>query len=488
MDAFDIFDAPDDAPAAPPPLLPRASTHPHFCHWSADEQSDAAPSVQEATNLLRACMADRVEAASRGLKKSRSQYGRDCARSLLDAWTPICNDSSDEALLHDDVRRNAQACIDLCATAIEESNWDAAAWPEANLLALALLVVALLSRTADAEPIGKTAIALFNQACASANLLPPGRPPAWRPCVRAVLRCAEAAVAAAWPPAADITASRDDHSLWLIPTRPPGNGLTPLLDPSRRVRELDVSQLSSASFFEEHLSRGVPVLIRGHLAAEQWEALAYFRDLRRLHADAGARLVPISLGSPLVGYAGVVHWPLRKLIDEYLLPSNATHDMPRESGRAPDEEGDCKVAYMTQHHLLHQQPQLQRLLAVPPFTLGRELSPTNVWIGTRGTVTSLHSDPSDNLLCQVAGFKYFRLYDLDQTPKIYATTQRANNTNSFGTSPVRVEAPIPPEHAMAADATYVEGLLAPGDMLFLPKSMWHYVRSLTTSVSVNFWY
>lgn len=48
-----------------------------------------------------------------------------------------------------------------------------------------------------------------------------------------------------------------------------------------------------------------------------------------------------------------------------------------------------------------QAPALQQLLAIPPYTLGRELSPANVWLGSRGTVTSLHSDPSDNLLCQV---------------------------------------------------------------------------------------
>lgn len=143
---------------------------------------------------------------------------------------------------------------------------------------------------------------------------------------------------------------------------------------------------------------------------------------------------------------------------------------------------------MSQHHLLHQHPALQSLLAVPPYVLGRELSPTNVWIGTRGTVTSLHSDPSDNLLCQVAGFKYFRLYDLEQTGLIHATTLRAQNTNSFGTSPVRLEAPLPPQYATAAQAPFVEGILAPGDVLFIPKSMWHYVRSLTTSVSVNFWF
>ena len=111
-----------------------------------------------------------------------------------------------------------------------------------------------------------------------------------------------------------------------------------------------------------------------------------------------------------------------------------------------------------------------------------------MWLGTRGTVTSLHSDPADNLLCQVAGFKYVRLYDLDQTPHLRATTQRARTSNVFGTSPVRVEAPDLAAYPEFASARYEECLLAPGDMLFIPKSHWHYVRSLSTSVSVNVWF
>ena len=103
-------------------------------------------------------------------------------------------------------------------------------------------------------------------------------------------------------------------------------------------------------------------------------------------------------------------------------------------------------------------------------------------------MTSLHSDPSDNLLCQLAGFKYVRLYGLDQTEKLYATVVRARNTNAFGTSPVRVEAPDLAAYPAFADAAYVEAVLGPGDMLFIPKSVWHYVRSLTTSCSVNFWF
>jgi hypothetical protein len=65
---------------------------------------------------------------------------------------------------------------------------------------------------------------------------------------------------------------------------------------------------------------------------------------------------------------------------------------------------------------------------------------------------------------------------LDQTPKLYATTLRGKNTNAFGM------------YASAAQVEFVEGILAPGDMLFIPKSHWHYVRSLTTSCSINFWF
>lgn len=39
-----------------------------------------------------------------------------------------------------------------------------------------------------------------------------------------------------------------------------------------------------------------------------------------------------------------------------------------------------------------------------------------------------------------------------------------------------------------AEAQYREVLLRPGDALFMPQGLWHYVRSLTTSVSINYWF
>lgn len=43
-------------------------------------------------------------------------------------------------------------------------------------------------------------------------------------------------------------------------------------------------------------------------------------------------------------------------------------------------------------------------------------------------------------------------------------------------------------HPDFSEAPFVEAILGPGDMLFIPKKWWHYVRSLTTSISVNFWF
>lgn len=253
------------------------------------------------------------------------------------------------------------------------------------------------------------------------------------------------------------------------------------------VPEVLASDLTLVRFLTEFLQRGKPVLIRGHLEAEAWGALEYFSDLSRVHTEHGHRLIPVNHGSPLVKFRGTTYMSLAQLIDEHLIPSNSSHDIVKPSG-APDEEVRCTVAYMSQHHLLHQAPELQKLLAVPHYTLGRALSPVNLWIGTRGTVTSLHSDPSDNLLCQIAGHKYIRLYNLEQTPHLYATMMCKSNATAFGTSPVRVEAPDDVEYPEFSKTTYEETLLGPGDMLFIPKSHWHYVRGLTTSVSANYWF
>ena len=55
-------------------------------------------------------------------------------------------------------------------------------------------------------------------------------------------------------------------------------------------------------------------------------------------------------------------------------------------------------------------------------------------------------------------------------------------------SEVEVEAPDLARHPRFAQAAYEEVVLRPGELLFIPAGTWHYVRSLSTSWSISFWF
>jgi len=39
-----------------------------------------------------------------------------------------------------------------------------------------------------------------------------------------------------------------------------------------------------------------------------------------------------------------------------------------------------------------------------------------------------------------------------------------------------------------ARATAFEAVIGPGDFVYIPAKCWHYVRALTPSISINFWF
>jgi lysine-specific demethylase 8 len=41
---------------------------------------------------------------------------------------------------------------------------------------------------------------------------------------------------------------------------------------------------------------------------------------------------------------------------------------------------------------------------------------------------------------------------------------------------------------LLAEAEYSEAILGPGDALYMAAGVWHYVRSLETSLSINYWF
>jgi hypothetical protein len=268
-----------------------------------------------------------------------------------------------------------------------------------------------------------------------------------------------------------------------------------------------------AQFRRECYQAAAPALFTGYAQDAGWLAAAptTWCDLRFLMAEHGHRTVPIEIGrTDKPGSFSECTLTLSNFIEQYLLPSNMLAHLDRDAlgqsgpgtghtasgaarGPAPHTCYDVsRVGYLAQHALFQQIPSLRRYFTTPEFTTCSRSGVTNVnaWLGTAGTVTSLHFDSYDNLLVQVAGFKYVRLYAPSETPKLYVTKRgRGKSTSAQGNiSRIRVEEPDFEQFPLSEHAVYTECIMAPGDMLFIPENHWHYCRGLTTSFSINFWF
>ena len=242
--------------------------------------------------------------------------------------------------------------------------------------------------------------------------------------------------------------------------------------------------LSFESFQSHYASRSDPVVIRR--IGTDWPAVSKWRDLQRLAREHGHRLVPIELGSMMGSSLSMKEEiiTLRRLAQHFLSPS-ASKDCWNLS--------DCqeyldRIAYLAQHPLLSQISPLQNDLDMKPNLCGPEgPSHVYVWMGTGGTRTPLHFDSYDNLFVQLVGAKYVRLYSQAETPNLYVSTK-----STFGLqgnmSDLDCEKEDWKQHGKAKSASYTEALLLPGDSLYIPARTWHYIRSLSTSISVNYWY
>ena len=263
----------------------------------------------------------------------------------------------------------------------------------------------------------------------------------------------------------------------------------------------------SLEAFQRHLDgQNTPVVIAG--ALEHWPALGPQRAwaspaylLSRTHG--GRRLVPVELGRAYTDPA----WRQAIIPFRVFL---ATHILAAAAGAGP-ASATTATGYLAQHNLFSQVPALRDDIAIPDYCYATppsrpptaaELPPLdepaiNAWFGPRGTISPLHTDPHANILAQVVGSKYVRLYAPDQTARVFprgvdpdtavdmANTSRAEVEAADGCGGEALGAD---EKREWAQARYVDTVLQPGEALYIPAGWWHYVRSLDVSFSVSFWW
>lgn len=247
--------------------------------------------------------------------------------------------------------------------------------------------------------------------------------------------------------------------------------------------------------FQKHLQAPRPNVIKGAiqhwpaLSSHPWKSPSYLRQ----KTFNGRRLVPVELGRSYTDDDwGQTIISFSEFLDRYISGS------------------DTKVGYLAQHDLFSQIPSLRDDIYIPDFCYssppaahipsslyGKSIDQLeepllNAWFGPAGTISPLHTDSYHNILCQVVGKKYVRLYSPDQTSSLYPRSVEngidMSNTSRIPIELVEMSLGPDDDFPLFDEAQYIETILNEGDSLYIPAGWWHYVRSLSISFSVSFWW
>jgi hypothetical protein len=293
----------------------------------------------------------------------------------------------------------------------------------------------------------------------------------------------------------------------------------PVKQPITRVPAMSMES------FQRHLNQTVdagsgpsPIVMTG--ITDEWPARTTnpWNKPRYLLSQTlgGRRLIPFEFGRSYVDEG----WGQKLITFGEFLQTYIDRSLS-EGVTGADNDGHQNIGYLAQHPLFTQLPALRKDIFIPDYCYTAPPEhPTNpdmnqpeldepllnAWFGPPGTITPLHTDPYHNLLVQIVGRKYVRLYSPRETARMQARGNEngieMNNTSLFdvgilegwdqpaghggvdGSEDVSVES----MRDAFASVPYMDCILEPGDTLYIPIGWWHYVRGLSVSFSVSFWW
>uniref|UniRef100_A0A5K4FDE5 JmjC domain-containing protein n=1 Tax=Schistosoma mansoni TaxID=6183 RepID=A0A5K4FDE5_SCHMA len=204
----------------------------------------------------------------------------------------------------------------------------------------------------------------------------------------------------------------------------------------------------------------------------------------------GYRLVPIEIGQKYTDNNwGQKLMTINNFIDYYFNQSIIDNNNNQLNK-------NIKKGYLAQYDIFSQIPELENDIYIPDYcyiTGGSDESindnnnntiETNLWFGPKNTISPLHHDNDRaNLLTQINGSKLIILYPSIETKNLYPYNDLLSNTSQIDLDHIDLI-----KFPKLKNAYGYYGIIKKGEMLYIPPRCWHYVRSLTCSFSVNFWW
>jgi len=124
-----------------------------------------------------------------------------------------------------------------------------------------------------------------------------------------------------------------------------------------------------------------------------------------------------------------------------------------------------------------------------------------LWFAPKGTITGMHIDVGENVLFHLHGHKHVMLFSPDNTALLYEEDLSQLDAPGLADrvdsdtlqmwrhyvrwSKVNAFSPDVERFPLLGTAAYLEGVIGPGDALYIPCGWWHTVRSLDVTISVS---
>lgn len=224
----------------------------------------------------------------------------------------------------------------------------------------------------------------------------------------------------------------------------------------------------------EHVMRNQPLVITGALDERNFPPLRNFADFDYLRDRIGHRRVKMKADSSLDSEG-------RKL---FMNDPSVAIPVPEFLSRIEENEqrGSQIGYYMGKVSLAEQLPELVEDIEQSPSSPWKKYGgcfgdlehPIHTYFGCGRNTTSLHADPSENILLVVTGKKTFELYPPHDVDCLYTTFGKPLNSGlpPF-TRPDSMAQKVAQKFPLYRNASPMRVDLEAGDMLYLPICWWH---------------